>query len=34
MFSATAAKVRIQPRMTQPRQGNTGDDQGARARGA
>ena len=29
MLSSTAAQVRIQPRMIQPRYGNTGDDHGA-----
>src|SRR5215831_17646755 len=29
MFSSTAAQVKTQPRMTQPRNGNTGEDQGA-----
>src|SRR5690348_17701779 len=29
MFSSTAAQVRTQPRMTQPRNGNTGEDHGA-----
>ena len=29
MPSSTAAQVRIQPRMIQPRKGNTGEDHGA-----
>src|ERR1051326_3661093 len=29
MPSSTAAQVRTQPRMTQPRKGNTGEDHGA-----
>src|SRR5690348_6879587 len=29
MFSSTAAQVRTQPRMIQPKKGNTGEDHGA-----